>query len=58
MYVDDIIVMGSDNSMITRLISRIRKESAIKDLGQLNYFLGLEVTYANDGLLLGQSKYA
>ncbi|GJR73244.1 hypothetical protein Tco_0085609 [Tanacetum coccineum] len=38
--------------------SLIKKEFAIKDLGDLSYFLGLEVSYTNDGLFLSQAKYA
>ncbi|CAL9009705.1 unnamed protein product [Prunus brigantina] len=30
----------------------------MKDLGQLHYFLGIEVTYAGDSMHLTQSKYA
>jgi len=30
----------------------------MKDLGQLNYFLGLEVTSGSDGYYLSQAKYA
>ena len=33
-------------------------EFAIKDLGNLNYFLGLEVTYMEKGLFVSRSKYA
>ncbi|KAJ9539546.1 hypothetical protein OSB04_032279 [Centaurea solstitialis] len=57
-YVDDIIVTGNDDSLIQRLIDRIHKTFAIKDLEKLNYFLGLEVTYTDDGLFLSQEKYA
>lgn len=30
----------------------------MKDLGPLHYFLGIEVTYFDGGLLLSQTKYA
>ncbi|KAI3780486.1 hypothetical protein L2E82_10467 [Cichorium intybus] len=43
---------------ISSFICRLHKEFAIKDLGDLNYFLGLEVSYTTDGLFLCQSKYA
>jgi hypothetical protein len=36
----------------------LQKEFALKDLGELNYFLGIEVTKIKDGLLLTQEKYA
>lgn len=45
-------------SMLRRFTSRLNSEFAIKDLGKLNYFLGLEVTYTSSGIFLGQAKYA
>ena len=30
----------------------------MKDLGHLNYFLGLEITHSIDGLYITQAKYA
>jgi hypothetical protein len=36
----------------------LQKEFALKDLGDLNYFLGIEVIRKRDGLLLKQEKYA
>ena len=30
----------------------------MKDLGHLNYFLGLEITHSTDGLYITQAKYA
>ena len=55
---DDIIITGNDQSLLQRFISQTHKEFAIKDLGRLNYFLGLEVSYTHDGLFIGQAKYA
>jgi histone deacetylase 1/2 len=31
---------------------------AVKDLGKLHYFLGLEITYPGNGLALSQQKYS
>ncbi|GJY19529.1 uncharacterized mitochondrial protein-like protein [Tanacetum coccineum] len=57
-YVDDIILTGNQEHVITSFIHQLHKEFAIKDLGDLNYFLGLEVAYMDSGLFLSQSKYA
>lgn len=40
-YVDDIIITGSDFSTITRLQEFLNAKFKIKDLGHLHYFLGL-----------------
>lgn len=49
--------MGDEESLIISFTSRLNQEFSIKDLSDLNYFLGLEVTYTADGLFLCQSKY-
>ncbi|GJZ53893.1 retrovirus-related pol polyprotein from transposon RE1 [Tanacetum coccineum] len=57
-YVDDIILTGNNANLIRLFISRLNKEFLITDLGKLNYFLGLEVSYNDSGIFLSQSKYA
>lgn len=58
-YVDDIIVRGSSKSELTRVIDQHSSTFALKDLGPLHYFLGIEVDKAKDqSLLLSQTKYA
>lgn len=57
-YVDDIILTDSDEPSIQRFVARLKTEFAIKDLGKLSYFLGLQVSYTTDGLFLCQTKYA
>ena len=42
-YVDDIIITGDDAVEITRVKSCLSKAFEVKDLGQLRYFLGIEV---------------
>jgi histone deacetylase 1/2 len=57
-YVDDIILVSSSVAATDRLIVALGSEFALKDLGKLHYFLGLEVTYSGDGLTLSQQKYS
>jgi histone deacetylase 1/2 len=57
-YVDDIIVASSSSQATQELIDRLRDSFAIKDLGDLHYFLGIEVTRNSDGIVLRQAKYA
>jgi hypothetical protein len=57
-YVDDIIVASSSEQATKALLQDLQKEFALKDLGDLHYFLGIEVTKIKNGLLLTQEKYA
>jgi hypothetical protein len=40
------------------LLQDLHKKFALKDLGDLHYFIGIEVTKVKNGLLLTQEKYA
>ena len=51
-YVDDIILVSSSASATDRLVSSLGAEFAVKDLGRLHYFLGLEVLHSDSGLTL------
>jgi histone deacetylase 1/2 len=57
-YVDDIIVVSSSASTTDRLISQMRDEFAVKDIGILHFFLGIEVHHQSSGIVLTQRKYA
>ena len=57
-YVDDIIVASSVQEATTSLLQDLRKEFALKDLGDLHFFLGIEVKKIDNGILLTQEKYA
>ena len=56
-YVDDILVTGSNIDDITTLKQHIHSTFGIKDLGHLHYFLGFEVTPLPGGLSLSQWKF-
>ncbi|XP_050156297.1 uncharacterized mitochondrial protein AtMg00810-like [Malus sylvestris] len=47
----------SDPQLVSDVIAYLIKEFDMKDLGVLNYFLGLQIQYTSDGLLVSQSKY-
>lgn len=57
-YVDDIILTGSHTAPLSTLITTLQQEFAITDLGDLHYFLGIELQHTTNGLLLHQGKYA
>jgi hypothetical protein len=56
-YVDDIIVTGTHSAVITSLISQLQTKFPVKDLGPLNFFLGIEAHRTPDSLHLSQGKY-
>nr|AAK53852.1 Putative retroelement [Oryza sativa Japonica Group] len=49
---DDIIIASSSNSATDTLLKNLNQEFALKDLGELHYFLGIELS-AHEGTPLG-----
>jgi hypothetical protein len=56
-YVDDIIITSPNRGAISQLIQDLHSEFALKDLGPLHFFLGVEATWENGGLRLSQQRY-
>ncbi|CAL1355627.1 unnamed protein product [Linum trigynum] len=56
-YVDDLVITSTDSRVIQELMVHLRSRFALRDLGRLSYFLGLEVHYTPAGLILNQRKY-
>ena len=54
LYVDDIILTTSSPYLLNRLLKQLKEEFSMNDLGQLNYFLGIQVVKNNDGHFLSQ----
>lgn len=42
-YVDDIIIMGSPTNAIDSLIGKLVGKFRLKDIGRLQFFLGMEL---------------
>lgn len=43
LYVDDIVLTGNDVSYIDHLITQLKTQFDMTDLGSLSYFIGLEI---------------
>lgn len=57
-YVDDIIVTGNNTVFVFSLLTQLRGKFALKDLGDLHYFLGIEVFRDASSMFLTRQKYA
>ncbi|MCH81362.1 copia-type polyprotein, partial [Trifolium medium] len=58
LYVDDLLVTGSNVSEIKKFKTVMMNEFEMTDLGKISYFLGLEFLNTSKGLMLHQRKYA
>ena len=56
-YVDDMIITGNDPEEITQFRRNLFLEFEMKDLGELKYFLGIEVLRSKEGIFISQQKY-
>lgn len=50
-YVDDLLITGNNTSTISTLKSALHQTFTIKDLGDIKYFLGIEVSRSNSGVI-------
>ena len=57
-YVDDILITGNDPVNIAATKQFLHEHFHIKDLGDLKYFLGIEVSASKNGIFVSQRKYA
>ncbi|PNX83963.1 putative copia-type protein [Trifolium pratense] len=58
LYVDDIILTGSSDTLLHNFLKLLQAEFALSDLGPLHYYLGIQVQRTSQGFFLSQSKYA
>jgi hypothetical protein len=57
LYVDDIVLTASSDSLLQWVIAALQLEFSMTDLGSLHHFLGLTVTRQSDGFHLSQRRY-
>ena len=56
-YVDDIIITRNNKVELDNVKISLKSQFSIKDLGDLKYFLGIEVLRNDNGVCLNQRKY-
>ena len=55
--VDDIVLTASSMSFLQRIITALRQEFSMSDMGPLHHFLGVSVQRHRDSLFLSQRQY-
>lgn len=56
-YVDDMVVTGSDEYTVKDIMGKLRNGFAVWELGRLEYFLGIRVRHTGNALYLDQQQY-
>jgi hypothetical protein len=56
-YVDDIVFGGSSNSLVARFAEDMIWEFEMSMMGELQFFLGLQINQSKEGTFVHQAKY-
>ncbi|XP_073041739.1 uncharacterized protein [Primulina eburnea] len=56
-YVDDIVLTGDAKLEMQRIKAELAREFDMKDLGNLRFFLGMEIARNKDSISMSQRKY-
>ena len=57
LYIDDILIIGSNNEVIKTTKEMFNDKFDMKDLGVADVILGIKISKTSDGLILSQSHY-
>jgi hypothetical protein len=56
-YVDDIVFGGSSNSLVARFADDMSREFEMSMMGELQFFLRLQIKQSKEGTFVHQAKY-
>jgi hypothetical protein len=56
-YMDDIVFGGSSNSLVARFAEDMSREFEMSMMGELQFFLGLQIKQSKEGTFVHQAKY-
>ena len=57
-YLDDIMFGSTSNNNVQEIVDQMKREFEMTMVGELTYFLGLQVKQPRDGIFTSQSKYS
>ncbi|KAK6151684.1 hypothetical protein DH2020_014319 [Rehmannia glutinosa] len=57
LYVDDILLIGNDIGLLQKFSKLMQGEFEMSMMGELNFFLGLQIKQCQEGIYISQSKY-
>ncbi|KAA3477746.1 pleiotropic drug resistance protein 3-like [Gossypium australe] len=58
LYVDDLLVIGGNNDMLIDFKSKTKNMFEMTDLGEMSYFLGMEVSQIQQGIFISQKAFS
>ncbi|XP_031263008.1 uncharacterized protein LOC116121206 [Pistacia vera] len=58
LYVDDLLVIGSNETQVDEFKKSMQSEFEMTDLGGMSYFLGMEIDQHVDGIFVNLRRYA
>jgi hypothetical protein len=53
-YVDNVLLIGNDSQVMSDIIRQLGVQVSLKDLGDLHYFIRVEVQQTREGIFLSQ----
>ena len=56
-YVDDIIFGGSSHALVSKFAEQMSSKSEMSLMGELQFFLGLQIKQSPEGTFVHQAKY-
>jgi hypothetical protein len=56
-HVDDIVYGGSSNSLVARFADDMSREFEMSIMGELQFFLGIQIKQSQEGTFVHQAKY-
>jgi hypothetical protein len=56
-YVDDIVFGGSSHNLVSKFAYEMSRVFEMSMMGELQYFLGLQIKQVKDGTFVHQTKY-